>query len=120
VTKFLFIFHMDASKQGSMSPEAREKNHAHWDVWLKEGRRLGWLVDPGDGLMPEGRVVGTKKLVTDGPFMETKEVVGGFTIVQAKTIDAAAEIAKGCPMIQDSGPGGHVEVRPLMGFALKP
>jgi hypothetical protein len=48
--------------------------------------------------------------VTDGPFMETKEIVGGFSIVQAENIDAAAELAKECPALLSKG---HIEVRAL-------
>ena len=57
-----------------------------------------------------------QKVVTDGPFVEAKEVVGGFSIVQASSIDAAAELAKGCPVLLV---GGEVEVRPLAGVASK-
>ena len=52
--------------------------------------------------------------MTDGPFVESKEIVGGYSIVQADTIDAAAELAKGCPALLS---GGKVEVRPLAGLA---
>ena len=51
-----------------------------------------------------------QKVVSDGPFVEVKEVVGGFSVVVADTIDAAAEFAKGCPVLLR---GGTVEVRPL-------
>ena len=52
----------------------------------------------------------------DGPFVESKEVVGGYSIAQANTIDAAAELAKGCPIFLT---GGNVEVRPLAGMGKK-
>ena len=84
-----------------------------WNAWITEGLRKGWMVEAGDGLKPEGRVVNGKKIVSDGPFVEVKEIVGGFSIVQADTIDAAAELAKGCPIFQR---GGSVEVRPMQGF----
>ena len=71
------------------------------------------MLDAGDGLKREGRVVNGKKVVSDGPFIEMKEIVGGFSIVQADTLDAAAELAKGCPIFVR---GGTVEVRPLQGF----
>ena len=56
----------------------------------------------------------SNKVVTDGPFVESKEIVGGYSIVQADTIDAAAEIAKGCPGLLG---GGKVEVRVFAGLA---
>jgi hypothetical protein len=51
-----------------------------------------------------------KKVVTDGLFVESKELVGGVAIVQADTLGAAAEFAKGCPILHT---GGSVEVRPF-------
>jgi hypothetical protein len=76
----------------------------------------GWMLDPGDALTKESRVVNSQKVVTDGPFVEAKEVVGGFSIVQASNIDAAADLAKGCPVLLV---GGEVEIRPLAGVASK-
>jgi hypothetical protein len=73
------------------------------------------MLDPGDALQLDGKVV-TAKVVTDGPFVESKEVVGGFSIVQADTMDAAANLAKGCPGLQI---GGSVEVRELAGYTAK-
>jgi hypothetical protein len=72
------------------------------------------MLDPGDALTAEGRVVNPKKVVTDGPFVESKEIVGGYSIVQADSIDAAAELAKGCPGLLA---GGRVEVRTLAGLS---
>jgi hypothetical protein len=71
------------------------------------------MVNPGDALKKEGRVVNARKVITDGPFVESKEIVGGFSIVQADSLDAAAQLAKGCPVLLT---GGTVEVRPLEGF----
>jgi hypothetical protein len=59
-------------------------------------------------------VVDARKVVTDGPFVESKEIVGGYSIVEADSIDAAAQLAKGCPALSF---GGNVEVRPLAGLA---
>ena len=72
------------------------------------------MVNPGDALTMEGCVVHANKVVTDGPFVESKEIVGGYSIVQADTLAAAAELAKGCPGLLV---GGKVEVRPLAGLA---
>lgn len=116
--KFLFIFRSDNAAHYEMTPREMQLNHECWKQWLGEGIRNGWVVDVGDGLQKEGRSVGRKNVVTDGPFVEAKEVVGGFTIVQAESIEAASEIAKGCPILQDGGPGGTVEVRPLWGFTM--
>ena len=53
---------------------------------------------------------GKSKAVTDGPFAE-KDMVGGYTLLEAKDLAHAVEISKGCPILEF---GGHVEVRPIM------
>jgi hypothetical protein len=113
MTKFLFVYRNSSESYASMTPEEMQQMLQKWQTWIAEGVRKGWMVDPGDGLKREGRVVNAKKVVSDGPFVESKELVGGFSIVQADTIEAAAELAKGCPIFLR---GGSVEVRPLQGF----
>ena len=71
----------------------------------------------GAGLRPVDtattvRVAGDETLVTDGPFADTKEVFGGWYVVEADDIDDAIEIASRCPAARL---GGSVEVRPLVG-----
>ena len=113
MAKFLFVYRNTTQSYGSMSPEEMQQMLQKWQNWISEGVRQGWMVEPGDGLKQEGRVINAKKVVSDGPFIEVKEMVGGFSIVQADTIDAAADLAKGCPIFLR---GGSVEVRPLQGF----
>jgi hypothetical protein len=60
-------------------------------------------------------VVNAKMVVTDGPFVESKEVVGGYSIVQADSVKEAANLAKGCPGLQA---GGSVEVRRLAEYTV--
>lgn len=59
----------------------------------------------------EGRVLNAQGMVTDGPFAELKEIIGGYIIVKAENIDGALELAQGCPIL---AMGGNVEVRPIM------
>jgi hypothetical protein len=115
VAKFLFVYRGAGEHVARMTPEEMQQHLGRWEKWISEGMASGWMLDPGDGLTNEGRVV-SAKVVTDGPFVESKEVVGGFSIVQANTIDAAAELAKGCPGIRV---GATVEVRPLAGYTAK-
>ncbi len=116
MSKFLFVYRRGIDTPSKMSPEEMQKHLQRWQNWLGEGLEKGWLVERGDALGQEGRVVNAKKVVLDGPFVESKEIVGGFSIVQADTIDAAAEIAKGCPALQK---GGSVEVRPFFDWTAK-
>jgi hypothetical protein len=110
MAKFLFIYRGGMDRE--MTPEQMQQSMQKWGKWIGEAMQKGWMLDPGDGLNGEGRVV-KAKVVTDGPFVEAKEVVGGFSIIQADNIEKAAELAKGCPALQS---GGTVEVRRLAGY----
>ena len=115
MAKFLFVYRSGRDARNAMSPEEMQQMLQKWTTWIAEGLRQGWMLDAGDALKQEGRVVNAKKVVTDGPFVEAKEIVGGFSIVQADSPDAAAELAKGCPVLLR---GGTVEVRQMEGFSL--
>ena len=70
----------------------------------------------GEPLNPTGKQVnGKKKTVTDGPFIEAKEMVGGYLIVNAKDIDEAVEISKGCPIFDMDG---KLEVRQIQKLSI--
>jgi hypothetical protein len=80
------------------------------------GRELGATRLGGNGLCHTAtattvRIVNGKKTVHDGPFAETKEQLGGFYLIDAADLDAAIEIAKKVPVLQD----GSIEVRPILG-----
>jgi len=116
MANFLFVYRGKPEAYSKLTPEQMQQNMQKWNDWIAEGFQKGWLVDAGDALTQEGRVVNAKRVVTDGPFVESKEVVGGYSVAQANTIDAAAELAKGCPILLT---GGSVEVRPLAGLGKK-
>ena len=78
-------------------------------TWMGGLKEKGVMVD-GLPLTLEGNTV-TKGVVTDGPYTEGKEVVGGYLVVKAATLDEATEIANGCPIVEE---GGSVEVREIM------
>ena len=115
MANFLFLYRNSGESYGTMPPEEMQQILQKWNAWITEGLRQGWMLDAGDGLKREGRVVNARKVVTDGPFVEVKEIVGGFSIVQTDTLAAAAELAKGCPIFLR---GGSVEVRPLQGYTM--
>jgi len=93
-------------------PQQAEQEMQKWVAWMKELGEKGHLKDRGQPLDRAGKVVrGKEKVVTDGPYAESKDLVGGFTLVQAKDLAHAAELSKGCPIFDN---GGFVEVRPVM------
>ncbi|MGC1379711.1 MAG: YciI family protein [Candidatus Baltobacteraceae bacterium] len=107
--EFLYVYR--GGRRGQ-SPEESEQIMQKWLAWMKDLTASGNLKDPGQPLEDEGRVVKDKgRTVTDGPFAETKDLVGGFTLVEADTLARAAELAKGCPILEVDG---SVEVRPIM------
>lgn len=112
MANFMFVYRDSGDKPQDMSPEQMQQVMQTWMDWIQGGVQAGWLTDGGDALKPEGRVVHADHTVTDGPFAESKELVGGFSMVQCADYDAAVEYAKGCPIFAS---GGTVEVRELMG-----
>lgn len=87
-------------------------------IWMKQTR--DWMAGiagqnklvGGNGLpFEESKVVWSKNVVTNGPFGEIKETIGGYIIVKANSVDEAVEFAKGCPVLQ--GEGNSVEVRKI-------
>lgn len=69
------------------------------------------LVNQGNRLNSDGKVVKPNNVVTNGAYVEVKELIGGYTIIKATSLDEAAEIAKGCPIL---AVGGSVEVRQII------
>jgi hypothetical protein len=109
MSEFLYLYR---GGETGRSPEQAERQMQKWGAWLKELGEKGYIKDPGQPLERTGKVVkGNPKTVTDGPYPETKDLVGGFTIVEAKNIDHAVELSSGCPILEV---GGLVEVRPVM------
>jgi hypothetical protein len=111
---FLFIYRGKSDTEAKLAPEEMQQVMQKWSTWIMQAMQQGWMTNPGDALTPEGKVVKSSKVVTDGPFVESKEVVGGYSVVKADSLAAAAELAKGCPALTY---GGQVEVRPLAGLA---
>ena len=105
----LIMRHEDGKKIAS--PEQMQE-------WMKQ--TMDWIGSiaaqnkfvSGTGLPFDGaRVVKSDKTVTNGPFGDSKETIGGFITEKAETIEEAVEFAKGCPVLQ--GEGNSMEVRQI-------
>lgn len=93
------------------SPEDMQEHMQRWMQWMTELGKQGKFVG-AQPLIKTGRVVtGPKKVVSDGPFMEGKEMLGGYLICKADSYDEAVEISKGCPILEFED--GVVEVREI-------
>ena len=113
MSQFVYLYRMDpANRTQAMSPERAQQSMQRWMTWLQDLETKGHLKDRGQPLENGGKVVrGQQKSVTDGPFAEAKDLVGGFSLVEATSIDQAVELSRGCPVLDT---GGSVEVRPVM------
>lgn len=110
---FLLVYRNDFSTQQAReerSPEDMQAVMKLWMDWLGGIAAQNKLVDRGHPLTSAGKVVKANKVITDGPYTEIKELIGGYSIVKAETIEEAAELCHGCPIISF---GGNVEVREL-------
>lgn len=108
MSEFTYLYR---GRNTNSSPEQMQKALEKWTAWFKDLGAKGHLKDIGHPLEGSGSVVkGQQKTVTDGPFAEAKDVVGGFSIVTARDIQQAVELSKGCPILES---GGSVEVRPI-------
>jgi hypothetical protein len=93
------------------SPAQMEEMYAKFNAWKAKFQQN--IVDLGGKLNGGGKVL-TAEGATDGPFVEVKELVGGFMILTAKTIEEAAEVARQCPGV--IMPGSSLEIREISTF----
>jgi hypothetical protein len=107
MSQFVFLYR----EASTPSPKELEARMARCLVWFKDLETNGQLALYGHPLnRTDGRVV-RKGDVTDGPYAETKDIVIGFSIVEAKDLDEATRLAAACPLVES---GCLVEVRPVL------
>lgn len=95
----------------AQSPEEMQKVVEKYIAWADKLRQEG-RHRAGDELKEGGRILSLKngKHVVDGPYVETKEIVGGYYLLEAQNLDEATEISKGCPHLVF---GGSIEIREI-------
>jgi hypothetical protein len=109
--EYMYLFRGGDARRAQQSPEEMQAHMQKWGVWMKELADSGNLVS-GLPLNNDGKVVQQfGKVITDGPFTEGKEIVGGYLIVKAKDLDHAVELSKKCPIFEHEG---TTEVREIM------
>ena len=84
---------------------ATEKFYVWYDRVIDEGK-----MKPGQRLMSEGKTITRKNVITDGPFSESKEAIGGYWFILAQSLDEAVQIAEGNPCLDC---GLSLEIRPI-------
>ena len=113
MSEFVFLFRATEAEQREHmgTPERAQQSLQAWLAWIRDLEAKGHLKDPGQPLELTGKVVrGRKKVVTDGPYAETKDLVLGFIVIEARDLAHAVELSTGCPMVEG---GGSVEIRPV-------
>jgi hypothetical protein len=107
--KFMFIFH--GGMPSDASPEQMQANMGKWFAWIEKLSKDGRYVS-GEPLLPGGKLIqGKNKSVTDGPYTEGKELVGGFFIVNATDMNEAVKL---CDDYPDYEIGGSIQVRQVL------
>jgi len=110
MAEYLLLFRGGDAQTAQQSPEKWQAHMQKWMEWMGKLKEQGKLIG-AQPLTTAGKVVrGTKKVVSDGPFMEGKEIVGGYLACHANSYDEAVEIANGCPILEHDG---IVEVREI-------
>ena len=106
----MMIFRTQGMSDSQPSPEEMQESIKHWQDWIGGIAAQGKFVSTNQ-LGFVGKVIKPGNVVTDGPYAEVKEVIGGYLIAKADSLEDAVELAKDCPIFYV---GGHVEVRDIM------
>ncbi|MDP1922080.1 MAG: YciI family protein [Myxococcales bacterium] len=115
--KYLVVMKSESRPKSSQagagpSPEQMQQMFAAYKAWMAQYKDQ--IVDMGDKLLPGGRVLTMSASgLSDGPFVEAKEIIGGFMIISAKDEAGAVEVVRACPAVQM--PGAVLEIREMAG-----
>ncbi len=108
--EYALIFRQPDYDYNNTGPEKKKEIGKKWHAWISGIVEQGKFGDNGARLDKEGKVLKAGGVITDGPFVEIKEKLGGFIIVKAESLDEATTLAHGCPAIDEKG---SVEIRPV-------
>ena len=112
--RFLLLIREDIARLQSLSESEIQNEIAIMTGWVEDLTKSGNFIQ-GDPLDTSIRMATKNKIISDGPFIEAREAVTGFTLIKADNIDQAAELAMACPSVQDGKI--KIEVRPIFDFA---
>ena len=110
--KFLFIIREELKVLKTYSEEERNRGMQEMTRWV-ESLAESWNYVDGEPLAIIGRYVSRENIVSDGPFIESKEGISGYMLVNAENLDQAASLAQTCPLVLRGAM--VIEVRPTLG-----
>ena len=108
--EFVLLFRQPSYDFSKMSPAEMQALAKKWQNWVKSITDQDKLVSHGPRLAMEGKVLKPGGIITDGPFVEVREILGSFIVVKAESLEEATTLAHGCPALDS---GGSVEIRPV-------
>ena len=113
--EYMLVFRGGMTPESMESPELMQKSMMQWKAWIEKIAAQGKYI-AGQPLQPHGKVLsGKQNKVTDGPFAESKELLGGYFLIKADNIEEAVEISKDYPGFEHDG---SVEVREIMQMSM--
>lgn len=108
--EFMLLFRQPNYDYSNASKEEMQVLQKKWHDWAGGIAAQGKLARNGQRLALEGKVLKAGGVITDGPFVEIREMLGSFLVVKADSLDEATTLAHGCPALDA---GGSVEIRPV-------
>jgi hypothetical protein len=109
---FMLLFRQPSYDYSNASKEEMQALQKKWHDWAGGIAAQGKLASNGPRLALEGKVLKAGGVITDGPFVEIREMLGSFIIVKADSLEEATTLAHGCPALDANG---SVEIRPIFG-----
>lgn len=106
--EFVLLFRRPDLKEADLDSEKIKAYRQKWNDWLNEFPDEVKLSSIGFGLSEDGKILKPSGVITDGPFVELKEKLGGVAVIKTETLDEAITLAHGCPVLEI---GGSVEIR---------
>lgn len=110
MNEYALLFRQSDEKPSPAQMQAAIKP---WQEWLGSIAAQNKLLNKGIRLQGDGRMLRGNSSATDGPYSETKEIIGGLIIVKAADYDEAISLAQGCPILHDPW-NGCVEIRQIL------
>lgn len=110
--EFALLFRQPDFDHSKISPEKMKELKKKWLDWVSGIAAQGKITNNGLRLSLEGKVLKAGGVITDGPFVEIREMLGSFIVVKADSLEEAVTLAHGCPALDANG---SVEIRPVQG-----
>lgn len=109
---FMMLFRDVPNPNNNASQEDQYAEYQRWQQWI-DGMSAHVKYLGGEALGFEGKTLSADGSITDGPYAEIKEIIGGYIIIEAEDLNQALKMANGCPVLENNG---CVEVRDVMVF----